>query len=551
MAGLDAATVIKASQAVSGEILVDRLAETLMKIALQYAGAERGLLILPHGADYRIEAEARTGRGTIEVSLRQADVTAAELAESVLRTVVRTRESVILHDAGESRAFSTDAYVLERRPRSVLCLPLVKQTKLLGALYLENNLTFGAFTSDRIAVLELLASQAAISLENAVLYSDLLRENTERKRVEEELRRSEAMLTQAEAISQMGSWQWNIDKDEMSRSKGHLRIFGFGPEDAKAPVAVFRERIHPDDRALAMEPWTQAVREKNGFEVDYRIVLPDGSMKYVHLVVRAFVTQSGELEFIGTSMDTTQRRRADETLRQALADLAHANRVTTMGELTASLAHEVNQPISAAVTNAESCLSWLAGDIPNIAEARATASSIVKNGMRAAEIITRIRLLFKHDAPQRDSLDINDVVRDMIVLLRAETSRFSIAVRAELAADLSHVMGDRVQLQQVLMNLMMNSIDAMKDADGARELTIKSQPAEDGQVMVSVSDTGVGLPRCQTEQIFKAFFTTKPDGIGMGLSISRSIVESHGGHLCATENAWRGASFHFILPAED
>jgi signal transduction histidine kinase len=240
-------------------------------------------------------------------------------------------------------------------------------------------------------------------------------------------------------------------------------------------------------------------------------------------------------------------------LSQAQADLAHVNRVTTLGELTASLAHEVNQPIGAAVTNAESCLSclgWLAGDTPNLEEARAAASSIVEDGMRAAEIITRIRLMFKKDAPRRDLVDLNQVVRDIIVLLRAEATRYAISVRAEPAADLPPVTGDRVQLQQVLMNLKMNSIDAMKDADGARQLTIKSQHAGDGKVMVSVADTGVGLPPRQADQIFKAFFTTKTHGTGMGLSISRSIVESHGGRLWAADNAPRGASSHLILPAK-
>jgi C4-dicarboxylate-specific signal transduction histidine kinase len=242
------------------------------------------------------------------------------------------------------------------------------------------------------------------------------------------------------------------------------------------------------------------------------------------------------------------RKRAEEALRRARADLAHINRVTTMGELTASLAHEVNQPIAAAVTNANACLRWLTSDPPNLEESRASALSIVKDGMRAAEIISRIRLLFKKGTPQRESVDVNEIIREMIVLLRGEVTRHSISVRAELAADLPQVMGDRVQLQQVMMNLITNSIDAMKDVDGTRELAIKSQRAEHEQLMVCVSDTGVGLPPQEADQIFSAFFTTKPHGTGMGLSISRSIVESHSGRLWAADNSSRGASFHVILP---
>jgi NO-binding membrane sensor protein with MHYT domain len=245
-----------------------------------------------------------------------------------------------------------------------------------------------------------------------------------------------------------------------------------------------------------------------------------------------------------------ERKRAEEALRQAQADFARVNRVNTMAELTASVAHEVNQPIAAAVANAEACVRWLARDPPNLEEARAAAMEIVKDGTRAAEIIDRIRLLFKKGTPQRELLDVNEVIREMVVLLRIEVARCSISVRMELPAGLPKVMGDRVQLQQVMMNLIGNSIDAMKNMDGMRELAIKSQRAENDDLMVSVSDTGVGLPPLQADQIFNAFFTTKLHGTGMGLSISRSIVESHSGRLWATDNYPRGTSFHLMLPTK-
>ena len=244
----------------------------------------------------------------------------------------------------------------------------------------------------------------------------------------------------------------------------------------------------------------------------------------------------------------SEQKRIEEALRQARADLAHVNRVTTMGELTASLAHEVNQPIAAAVANAHACLNWLAGDTPNLEEARASAMSIVEDGTRAADIISRIRLLFTKASPQRELVDVNDVIREMIALLRSEVTRYSISVRTELEAHLPQVLGDRVQLQQVMMNLIVNGIDAMKDVDGTRELAIASRRAEHEQLMVCVSDTGVGLPPAQADQIFYAFFTTKPHGTGMGLSISRSIVESHRGRLTAADNSPRGATFQIILP---
>ncbi len=242
------------------------------------------------------------------------------------------------------------------------------------------------------------------------------------------------------------------------------------------------------------------------------------------------------------------RNRAEEALRQAQSDLAHVSRVTTMGELTASLAHEVNQPIAAAVTDANTCLRWLNRDYPNVEEAREAASRTVKDATRAAEIISRTRLLFKKSTPQWELVDVNEIIRDMVALMRGEIKRHSISVRSELAEDTPQITGDRVQLQQVLMNLMVNAIDAMKDANGTRELAIKSQRTDNEQFMVSISDTGVGLPPEQADKIFDAFFTTKPHGTGMGLRISRSIVESHGGRLWAADNSPRGASFHLTLP---
>jgi len=248
--------------------------------------------------------------------------------------------------------------------------------------------------------------------------------------------------------------------------------------------------------------------------------------------------------------ESRERKRSEEALRQAQADLARVNRVTTMGELTASLAHEVNQPIAAAVTSANSCLHWLAGDIPNLDKARAAAMRIVNDGTRAAEIISRVRLLFQKGTPQWEWVRMNEIIAEMVGLLRGEATRYSISVRTDLPVDLPQVMGDRVQLQQVMMNLMTNSIDAMKEVDGTRELSIKSQRADNDQVLVSVSDTGVGLPPGQADQIFNAFFTTKPHGTGMGLRVCRSIVESHGGRLWTVENSTGGASFHFALPTK-
>jgi PAS domain S-box-containing protein len=375
---------------------------------------------------------------------------------------------------------------------------------------------------------------------------------TAAKQAEEALRRSESYLAEAQRLTHMGSWVWRVmGREALHLSEEWYRIYGFDPEDGIPTWEQRLQRIHPEDRAKWQGAIDRAIDEKGDYEVEVRILLPDGTVKYIHTVGHPVLNASGELmQFVGSSMEISERKRTEEALREAQADLARVSRVTTMGELTASLAHEVNQPIAAAVTNANTCLRWLARDHPDVEEARAAASRIVKDATRAADIVGRIRLLFKKGAAQRELVDVNEVVREMIVLLRGEATRHNILVRTELAAELPAVMGDRVQLQQVLMNLMINGMDAMKDVDRARELAVKSQKAENEQVLVCVSDTGVGLPVQQADQIFKAFFTTKPQGTGMGLSISRSIIETHGGRLWATDHSPCGASFCFSLPTK-
>ena len=374
---------------------------------------------------------------------------------------------------------------------------------------------------------------------------------TARKQGEEKLRQNEAYLRESQRLGHIGSWAYNFSSGELLASPEFLRIFGRDPDQEKPTVEMFRGSVHPEDQAFTDETINKAMRERMDFALDHRIVLPDGSIRHVYSMAHRVFDDSGTLvEYIGTVMDITERKQAEEALFRARADLAHVNRVTTMGELTASLAHEVNQPIAAAVTNAKTCLRWLTREHPDLEEAREAAARIVKDGTRAAEIISRVRLLFMKGTPERGLVDVNEVIREMIVLLRGEAIRYSISFRSELAADLPAVTGDRVQLQQVFMNLMANGIDALKNVDGTREITIQSKRTKDEQILLSVRDTGMGLPAGQADQIFEAFFTTKVQGIGMGLSISRSIIESHGGRLWAGDNPPRGASFYLTLPTK-
>ncbi|WP_425374426.1 AAA family ATPase [Mesorhizobium kowhaii] len=796
VAQLDVETAVKASQAVSGEIELDKLIETLMTITLEHAGAERGLLILLRGDEPQIVAEAITSNGRIEVSVREMAVGPVALPLSALHYVLRTRERVVLDDASVRNLYSDDQYVRQKHPRSVLCLPVVKQTKLVGALYLENNLTPYAFTSSRVAVLELLASQAAISLENARLYS-------ERKRAEEELRRSEAYLAEAQRLSRTGSFGWSIATGEVIWSDETFRIFGYDKAPSVTTEMVV-QRTHPDDRAAVQQTIDSAARDVKDFSHEYRLLMPDGAVKQVHAVAHAVKDSPGNIEFLGAVTDVTAAKRAEEALREseqrfrdyaeiasdwlwetgpdhrfihlseqlaifgtsparrigltrwdfatdldeepekwrrhiatlethqpfrgfvfrvaaddgsaryiatsgkpmfdadgefrgyrgtgtdvtalvraeqalresersarsaldgivglvaimtpngevetvnrqcleyfgrslveqrdwqatdmvhpedlpqmlenfkramaskipyhfeqrlrrfdgeyrwfetrggavrddtgrimrwyvlltdiedrirALArldqmqsDFAHMNRVSVMGELAASLSHEITQPIAAARNNARAAMHFLDRKSPDLGEIGEALACIVDDADRAGDIVDRIRDQIKKAPPRKSRFDLNEAINDVIVLTRSAFAKNRVSVQTRLMEGLAPVEGDRVQLQQVVLNLILNAIEAMSTVEeGRRELSISTEQTGTGGVLVSVRDTGPGIDPEHGERVFQAFYTTKASGVGMGLSISRSIIDAHRGRLWADANEPRGAVFQFSLPGE-
>jgi PAS domain S-box-containing protein len=538
---LDLATVITVSQAVSGEIELEKLLETIMRTAIAQAGAERALLILTRDAEPRIEAEAVIGTDSVLVHLRNERVSPALIPESVLQFVLRTRESVILDDAAGQHPFATDPYIRQRRARSILCLPLINRGELIGVLYLENNLAPGVFAPARIATLKLVASQAAIALESTRLYRDLAQREAKIRR-----------LVDANVI---GVFMWDLDGRITDANDAFLRMVGYDRGDLVAGRMRWTDLTPPEwlgGTARAIED-VGATGTTRPFEKEY--FRKDGGR--VPVLIGAATFEGSMDQGVAFVLDLTVRKRAeaearesDQRYRAVQMELAHANRVATMGQLTASIAHEVNQPIASTVTYAEAAQRWLTGLPPNLDEVRQALAQIVKEGVRAGNVIGRIRDLIKKAPPRNDSVDINEAVREVMELTHGEALKNGISVRTELADGLPLIEGDRVQLQQVILNLIVNAIEAMSGFDREpRELLIETDEVEPETVLVAVKDTGPGLDPADPERAFAAFYTTKPTGLGMGLSICRSIIEAHGGKLKSAANLPQGAILQFTVPA--
>ena len=550
---LDLGTVMKALQAVSGEIVLEKLIDTLMRIAIEHAGAERGLLILARDIEQRIEAEATTSGDTVMVHLREASVTGAALPESIVHYVVRTQESVILDDASARNPFSADTYIRQHHARSILCLPLINQAKLIGLLYLENNLTPHVFTPTRIAVLKLLASQAAISLENTRLYRDL--EEREAK-----IRR----LVDANII---GIFMWNLEGEIIEANDAFLQMVEYSREDLLSGRVRWTDLTPPEWRDTSKRAVAElkATGTLQPYEREY--FRKDGSR--VPVLIGAAIFEESENEGVAFVLDLSEQKRAEEALQKAQAELAHVTRVATLGELTASIAHEINQPLAAVVTNANAGLRWLSRDSPDLAEACEAIRRIIRDGNRAGEVISRMRALFKKAGTTKERLDINEAIEEVVILAQSQVQRNRVSLQTQLANELPLILGDRIQLQQVILNLLINAIQAMSGVDeGPREVWVSSEKVSEipgelekvtlndqavdetecTQVLIAVRDSGPGLDPQLVNRLFDAFYTTKPQGLGMGLTISRSIIQAHGGRLWAEANAPRGAVFQFALP---
>jgi PAS domain S-box-containing protein len=530
---LDLATVIEVSQALSGEMVVENLIDRFMRAAIEQAGAERALLIAVRGEELRTSAEAAVRGDDVTVQVLQHPARdAVALPDSLIRYSIRTRDPVILDDAMSQNPFSADPYIVKYHVRSVLCLPLINQGKLIAILYLENNLTPHVFTPDRVTVLKALASQAAISLENTGLYRDLA--DRERK-----IRR----LVDANII---GIFIADLEGRVVEANDAFLHMLGYDREDLISGGMRWTELTPPEWRERDIQTLAELNSTGTVQPLEKEYFRKDGSR--VPVLIGGALFKEGGNEAVAFVLDLSERKRAEEALRGLESDFARINRVSMMGELAASLSHEITQPIASAGNNARAAENFMEMQPPELGEVREAQACVVGDVDRAGEIIDRIREQIKKAPPRKERFDLNGAIDEVILLVQSVIIRNGVSVQTRLADELLPVEGDRVQLQQVVLNLILNAVEAMGAVEaGSRRLSISTEQDDIG-VLVAVRDTGPGINRAHLERVFEAFYTTKSSGVGMGLAICRSIIDAHGGQLWADANEPRGALFQFTLP---
>lgn len=530
---IDVSAVVAMSQAVSGEIVLDRLIERLMVTVVEHSGAVRGLLLLPHEGEISIVAEAVTNDAGISVELHTFE---RQLPETILAYVTRTQSVVILDGIQNDHPFIHDPYVREAPSTSILCLPIVKLKQLVGILYLENGLSTNLFTEDQVAVLRLLASQAAISLENAALYKGANDAQERARRAAEELRLAYDMIPAL-------AWNSDVDGTLLSFNKQWHDYTGLTREQSMGDG--WARAIHPDDIGKVARKWREVLEAGEAGEIEGRMIRFDGVARSFLIRATPMRDERGTIiKWYGTNIDIDDLKKMEEA--QEL--LARAGRLTALGEMTASIAHEVNQPLMAIVMNAATCLRWLSDDQLDIAEARDAAERIIRDGHRAGDVITSIRALARKSPLVMEKVDVNAMIHDVLALTRGELQRHGILLETSLDETTGFAVGDRIQLQQVLLNLILNAIEAINSGDETgKQIWVSSGRTLSGDVLVSVGDSGPGVHPDKAHQIFDAFFTSKPGGLGMGLSICRSIVEAHGGKLSVAARQSRGSTFTFTV----
>jgi predicted ATPase/signal transduction histidine kinase len=550
----DLESVLRAVRAMTEEIDFDRLVQTLLTILLERAGAQRGLLIrIIDNTIPETQAWAETSSEGVKVQIARERPTATDMPLSVLAAVMRTGQEIRISKPELFGPFSQDPYLVTSGA-AILCVPMHKQGKLVGVLYLENRVMPEIFTAEHSRIVRMLAAQAAVSLETARLYAELLEENMQRRRAEKELRTSQTSLMLGEKISNTGTWRWELEHDVMFVSDEYARILGLPEQQRTLSMVDFMTLVHPEDFQRINSLVNDSVRNGVSMRAEFRVFRPDGDCRYILGVGNPVGYESNVGEYFGVITDITARRVSEDAVRVAQADLARVSRATTVGQLTASIAHEINQPLMSIVANAGASLRWLNREPPVLANVRSSLDEIISEGERAGNIIRGLQALTRNQTSSCSRINLHHLVYRIVALSRSELERQQIALHYHLDAPDTFIFGDSVQIQQVLLNLIVNAIDAMAGIeDRPLMLTVSSDNPVAGQIRLAIADTGIGISADVRGRLFDAFYTTKEQGMGMGLNISYGIIQKHQGKLTAEPLEPHGSVFTFTLPthAED
>lgn len=544
----DLQSMLTVMRALTEEINLDRLIHLLMMMLVERAGAQHCMLIrLIDGTIPEIQAKASTTVDGVKVKIVRELPTATDLPLSVLSAVIRTGQEIRTGKPEVFSPFSQDNYLVASGA-AVMCVPMFRQAQMVGVLYLENRLMPDVFTADHSRIVSMLGAQAAVSLETAHLYAELVEENIHRRKIEKQLRASQTSLMLGEKISHTGTWHWHVEPDVQYISDEYKRIMGLPDEQSTTSMAEFQRRVHPDDIQCLKALIETSVSKGTVMQAEFRIIRDDGVCRYIKGIGEPNENWPEVAEYFGTLTDITAQRQAEDAVRIAQVELARVARATTVGQLTSSIAHEINQPLMSIVANAGASQRWLKRDPAHLENVVQSLDEIIQEGQRAGEIIRGLQALTRNQVADLAPASLHLITRDIIKLSRLELERRYVALELDLAAHGDVIMCQNVQIQQVLLNLAINAIEAMSDNTGSRTLKISSSNPTDDTIRVEVADSGSGLSEEVIDKIFDSFYTTKPEGMGMGLTISHAIIKRHGGVLSAENRMEGGSLFWFTLP---
>jgi signal transduction histidine kinase len=531
---LEIELIAKAFQAISKEISYEGLAKALLNAALRYCGVARGAVLLSEKGELLDKADASFPRERARFFASQPSGGEFRLPADLHERVLGRQEIVVRQDSWKGSALIDPTESAPERNIAQLCLPLIHQGRTIGVLYLESEGERETFTPRLVSVMSMLASQAAVSFESAQLF--------------EALRETNLWMVKGQQIGHMGSYRWNTRTLLSRASRECYRIFDIDVDLNPVPFEVFKSRIHTDGFPALEQALAEAVSTKSPFSHEYRVVHRDGTTLQVAAVGQFDLGPTGDVELEGIITDITERKVAEQALTDARNELARAVRLASIGELAGSIVHEINQPLTGIIMSAEACLRWLARDPPDSGEARKSALRTLEQGRQASAVVIGLRSLVRDAQLRLTDFQLNDAIEDILVLRKRDIERAGVSLRTALDRSIPTIAGDRVQLQQVVLNLVRNAIEAMAGVNGRPRVLSASSKVADGYVAVKIADTGVGIAPTSRERIFDALYTTKDDGLGIGLSICRKIVAGHGGRLWVEENTTHGATFTFTLP---